>query len=59
MTRFRASAEARVLAADRFEVLHRADMATRSTRGLTRSSIVAAQGRLLVRTPDRLYCLAK
>jgi outer membrane protein assembly factor BamB len=51
--------EARVLAADRFEVLHRVDMATRSTRGLTRSSIVAAQGRLLVRTPDRLYCIAK
>lgn len=48
--------EALVLAADRFQILHRTTM---GTRGLSRSTIVAAQGRLFIRTPDKLYCIAQ
>lgn len=47
--------EALVLAADEFKVLHRTVM---GSRGMSRSSIVAAQGKLFVRAADKLYCIA-
>lgn len=47
--------EALVLAADEFKVLHRTGM---GGRGLTRSTIVAARGRLFIRTTEALYCIA-
>lgn len=48
--------EVLVLDADEFRILHRVAM---SKKGLARSTIVAAQGRLFIRLPDALYCLAK
>jgi len=48
--------EVTVLAAgDEFKVLSRIQMGG----GKNRSSIVAAQGRLFVRTSEKLYCIAK
>jgi outer membrane protein assembly factor BamB len=41
---------------DEPKILHRAEM---SDRELTRSSIVAAGGRLFIRTTEKLYCLAR
>jgi outer membrane protein assembly factor BamB len=48
--------EALVLAADRFEVLHRVKM---GERGLSRSTIVAAQGRLFLRAAEKLFCIGR
>jgi len=51
--------EVAVLAAgDEFKILHRTRMGDRS-RFFTRSTIVAAQGRLLIRTSENLYCIGK
>ena len=48
-----------VLAAgDAFKILHRTRMRT-DGRDPIRSTIVAAQGRLLIRTSDKLYCIAQ
>ncbi len=51
--------EATVLAAgDEFKILHTTKLGA-TGRGFTRSSIVAAQGRLLIRTGETLYCIAQ
>lgn len=44
-----------VAASDEFRILHRTDMGDEADRNI-RSSIVAAQGRLFLRTNSRLYC---
>ena len=44
--------EALVLDADEFNILHRTEM---GGKGVTRSTIVAAQGRLFIRTAEALY----
>ena len=50
------SGEVIVLAAgDEFRILHRVDMGT----GPARSSVVAANGSLYIRTADRLFCVRK
>ncbi|HUT32924.1 MAG TPA: PQQ-binding-like beta-propeller repeat protein [Planctomycetota bacterium] len=51
--------EATVLAAgDEFRILHTTKLGA-TGRAFTRSSIVAAGGRLLVRTGENLYCIAR
>ncbi len=48
--------EVLVLSADEFKVLHRTRM---GEKGLARSTIAAAQGRLFVRAADALYCIGQ
>ena len=50
--------EATVLAAgDEFKILHQTKLGA-TGRGFTRSTIVAAGGRLFIRTSDNLYCIS-
>jgi outer membrane protein assembly factor BamB len=50
--------EVTVLSADEFKILHQTTMGA-AGRGFSRSSIVAANGRLFIRTAETLYCIAQ
>ena len=45
-------------AGDEFKILHQVKMAA-TGRGLTRSTIVATDGRLFIRTGENLYCIGR
>jgi hypothetical protein len=52
-------AQAWVLSADEFKVLHQSDLNSPGVDGPTRSTIAVADGHAFVRTSDTLYCFKK